>query len=133
MIVYMATKEEIKQLVKQWVEIDNQQFKLKQMIDKIKEQKKEIEPKLFEFMGSKEEKDKLQKILTKKEEGGGSVNYIQTKVTIPLKKDELKSIILNNIKDPAEATAIYDKIIEEQSKRKKVYTKIVRKRDSTEV
>ena len=127
----MATKEEIRQLVKQWVEIDNQEFKLKQMIQKIKEQKKDIEPKLFEFMGTKDDKDKLQKVLTKKEEGGGSVNYVQTKVTVPLKKDELKSILLSNMKDPAEATSIFDKIVEEQGKRKKLYTKIVRKREST--
>lgn len=128
----MASKEEIKHLIKQWVEIDNQEFKLKQMINKIKEQKKEIEPKLYEFMGSKEDKDKLQKILTRKEEGGGSVNYVQTKVTVPLKKDELKSILFSNLKDAAEATALYDKIVEEQSKKKKVYTKIVRKREGLE-
>lgn len=121
-------KKELKSISLQWVELDNQEYKLKTMLQKIKEQKKEIEPKLFDLM----KQNNYSNIAVKSEQGGGACKTVTTNVKVPLNKDEIRHIITNTITNATDATKLIENITNEQNKKKKTYNKIIRKREKDE-
>ena len=121
-------KKELKTLSIQWVELDNQEFKLKTMLQKIKEQKKEIEPKLYDLM----KQTNFTTFSLKPEQGGGACRSVTTSVKVPLNRDELRNIITNTISNTSDATKLIETITNEQNKKKKQYNKVMRKREKNE-
>ena len=74
------------------------------MLQKIKEQKKEIEPKLFDLM----KQNNYSNIAVKSEQGGGARKTVTTNVKVPLNKDEIRHIITNTITNPSDATKLIE-------------------------